>query len=383
MHRFLVSRPSRVLRAFGVRGAVSAFGVRGVVRRVSRVVGVAVLLGVGGMAGAAHAAVSLGGAPGGLEALAISGGAAYAIVDSGDAGAPFALVRSDGFSAGAPRRFAERGAEFPDLASGPGDSLVVSWGRPLSNGDGYVVAGAPTAPGAAFGAAQPLASGTGPGRLALDAAGTPLLAFPDGDGNTALARGGAAQEPLTATAPEERHLPLDVAVDAEGRAFVLELVQTRTRSELRLLGPQAPAAPVVSIGALRDMRATLAVDAGRAYVSFALDGRAHLAIAGLDGGAAWSSRRLPGRGGASGAPAVLRSAGSTFVAYTQRQRHGRGDVFLATEGPGRLRIRRLTRTRADERAPVAAAGAGGELYVGWSRGNALRGPAKGLLQRLR
>jgi hypothetical protein len=374
VRRAVAVGPSRALRPFGVRG---------VVRRVVAVVGVAAVVGVGGVVGAAHAAVSLGGAPGGLEALAVSGGAAYAIVDSGDASAPFALVRSDGASAGAPRRFAERGAEFPDLASGPGDSLVVSWGRPLSNGDGYVVSGAPTAPGAAFGAAQPLASGTGPGRLALDAAGTPLLAFPDGDGNTALVRGAAAEEHLTATAPEERHLPLDVAVDAEGRAFVLELVQTRTRSELRLLGPQAPAAPVVSIGALRDLRATLAVDGGRAYVAFVLDGRARLAIAALDGGAAWWSRRLPGRGGASGAPAVLRTGGSTFVAYTQRQRHGRGEVFLATEGPDPLRIRRLTRTRADERAPFAAAGAGGELYVGWSRGNALHGPAKGMLQRLR
>jgi hypothetical protein len=86
------------------------------------------------------------------------------------------------------------------------------------------------------------------------------------------------------------------------------------------------------------MRATLAVDGGRAYVAFALDGRARLAIAVLDPGAAWWNRRLPGRGGASGAPAVLRSGGSTFVAYTQRQRHGRGDVFLATEGPDPVRV---------------------------------------------
>jgi hypothetical protein len=335
-----------------------------------------------GVVAPAHAAVPLGGGPGGLEALAVAGGTAYAIVDSGDANAPFALVRSDGATAGAPRTFAERGAEFPDLVSGPGDSLVASWGRPLSNGDRYVVAGAPTAPGAPFGAAQPLVNGTGPGRLALDAAGAPLLAFPDADGNTALLSAGV-EERMTATAPEERHLPLDVSVDAEGRAFVLELVQTRRRSELRLLGPQAPAGPIVSIGALRDMRATLAIDAGRAYVAFALDGRARLAIAALNPGAAWWNRRLPGRGGASGAPAVLLTGASTFVAYTQRQLHGRGDVFLATEGPGPLRIRRLTRTHADEREPFAAAGAGGQLYVGWSRGDALRGPAKAVLQRLR
>ena len=380
MHRFLAAPPLRLFRAFGVAGAVRRTLEVG--RAVLGVVAVGVVLGVGGVVGEARAAVSLGGGPDGLEALAVAGGAAYAVVDSGDASAPFALVRSDGARAGAPQRFAERGAEFPDLASGPGDSLVVSWGRPLSNGDRYVLAGAPTAPGAPFGAVQSLVSGTGPGRLALDAAGAPLIAFPDSDGNTALLRDGT-QEGMTATAPEERHLPLDVAVDAEGRAFVLDLVQRRRRSELRLLGPDAPVAPVVSVGALRDMRATLAVDGGRAYVAFALAGSVRLAIAVLNPGAAWWSRRLPGRGGASGAPAVLRSGPSTFVAYTQRQRHGRGDVFLATEGPNPLRIRRLTRTQADEREPFAAAGAGGELYVGFSRGNALRGPANAMLERLR
>jgi hypothetical protein len=376
MLRFLATPPVRVLRAFGVGGAVCrAAGVAGVV-------GVTAVLGIGGVVGEARAAVSLGGGPGGLQALAVSGGAAYAIVDSGDASAPLALVRSAGGSAGAPRKFGVRRAEFPDLAAGPGDSLVVAWGQRASNGDGYVVAGAPTAPGAPFGAAQPLASGTGPGQLALDSDGAPVLAFPDILGNAALLRDGR-QEGMTATAPEERHLPLDVAVDTDGRAFVLDLVQTRRRSELRLLGPQAPAAPVVSVGALRDMRATLAIEGGRAYVAFALDGRATLAIAALNPSASWWNRRLPGRGGASGAPAVLRSGNSTYVAYTQRQLHDRGDVFLASEGPNPLRIRRLTRTHADEREPFAAAGAGGALYVGWSRGKALRGPAKAMLQRLR
>jgi hypothetical protein len=330
----------------------------------------------------AHAAVSLGGAPGGLQALAVSGGAAYAVVDSGNAAAPFALVRSTGASAQAPRDFGDADAEFPDLARGPGDALVASWGRRVSDGERYVVAGVPTVPGAPFGLSQPLAAGTGPGRLALDPAGAPLLAFPNGDGDTALARG-TAEERLTASAPAERHLPLDVAVDAQGRALVLELVQTRTHSELRLLGPEAPAAPVVAVGARRDVRATLALDGGRAYVAFGRNGRVNLSIAALNPRASWWGRRLPGRGGASGAPAVLRTAGGTLVAYTQRQRHGRGDVFLATEGPKSLRIRRLTRTRADERAPFAAAGAGGEIYVGWSRGNGLRGPASGVLVRLR
>jgi hypothetical protein len=106
-------------------------------------------------------------------------------------------------------------------------------------------------------------------------------------------------------------------------------------------------------------------------------------LAALEPGAAWWTRSLPGRGGGSGAPAVLRTSGQTFVVYTQRQAHGRGDVFLSTEGFDPLATRRLTRTRADERVPFAAAGAGGELYVGWSRGRVLHGPATGVLERLR
>lgn len=330
----------------------------------------------------ARAALPLGGAPDGLQALTVAGGAAYAVVGSGDRAAPFALVRSDGRASWAPQPFGERGAEFPDAATGPGDAVLVSWSRPLSNGESYAVAGAPLAPGSPFGPAQAIATGTGPGRLALDPGGEPVLAYPDGQGDAALARGGTEQR-MTASAPELRHLPLDLAVDAEGGALVLELVQTRRHSELRLLGPGAPTAPAVSVDELRDVPATLAVDGGRAYVAFLLDGRVRLAIAALEPGAGWWSRRLPGRGGGSGAPAVLRTAGQTLVVYTQRQRHGRGDVFLSTERPGRLATRRLTRTRADERGPFAAAGAGGELYVGWSRGRTLHGPATGVLERLR
>jgi hypothetical protein len=330
----------------------------------------------------ARAALSLGGAPDGLQALAVAGGAAYAVVSSGDRATPFALVRSDGRVFGAPQPFGERGAEFPDVGAGTGGAVLVSWSRPVSQGDRYAVAAAPLAPGAPFGPAQAMATGTGPGRLALGPGDEPVLAYPNGQGDAALARGGAEQ-PLTASAPELRHLPLDLAVDAEGRAFVLELVQTRGHSELRLLGPGAPTAPAVSVDELRDMRATLAVDGGRAYVAFLLDGRVGLAIAALEPGAAWWTRNLPGRGGGSGAPAVLRTTGQTLVVYTQRQRHGRGDVFLSTEGPGPLATRRLTRTRADERGPFAAAGVGGELYLGWSRGRALHGSASAVLERLR
>jgi len=137
------------------------------------------------------------------------------------------------------------------------------------------------------------------------------------------------------------------------------------------------------VSALRDLKGTLAVDGQRVYVAFLLDGRVRLSVAALDPGAAWWSRRLPGRGGGSGAPAVLRSAGQTFVVYTQRQRHGRGDVYLTTEGTNPLSTRRLTRTAADERIPFAAAGAAGEVFAGWSRGTALHGPSSAVVTRLR
>jgi hypothetical protein len=335
------------------------------------------------IAAPAQATVAIGGQPRGLLGLTASGGAAYAIVSTRDHAAPFALVRTDGRSKSAPQPFGQLGAEFPDVAAGPNDSVLVSWGQPISNGDRFFVSSAPNSSAAQFGPAGPLASGTGPGRLAIDPAGQPVVAYPDGDGDAAFTRGSDPEERLTATAPELRHLPLDVALDAAGTAFVVDLVQARTRTELRVLGPNAPAAPIVSLRGLKDLSATLAIDAGRAYVGYESNGRIHLAIAVLQPGASWFNRRLPGRGGGTGAPAVLRTGNSTFVVYTQRRLHGRGDIYLATEGPGPLKARRITRTSTDERLPFAAAGPAGEVFAGWSRGRELRGAATAVVTRLR
>jgi hypothetical protein len=334
------------------------------------------------LAAPAPAAVTLGGAPGGLRALTVAGGAAYAVVGSGEPAAPLELVRSAGAGRSTLQRFGEPGADFPDLATGLDDAIVVSWAQPVSNGERYMVARSPGAERGALGAPQTLATGTGPGRLALGLSGEPMIAFPDVDGDAALADGVAAEARLTASAPERRHLPLDMVVDGAGRAFVLDLVQTGDSSQLVLLGPDAPTAPAVSVPALRGLPATLAIDGGRAYVAYLLDGHAHLASAPLEPGGRWGSRRLPGRGGGAGAPALVRTGARTLVAYTQRQRHGRGDVFLATEGPRRLRVRRLTRTRADERLPFAAASPAGDVFVGWSRAATLHGRSKAVVARV-
>src|SRR5262245_22457575 len=90
----------------------------------------------------AHATVAIGGQPHGLIGLAASGGSAYAILRTSDHALPFALVRTDGTSKTAPQPFGEPGAEFPDIATGPGDTVFVSWGRPISNGDRFVVSSA-------------------------------------------------------------------------------------------------------------------------------------------------------------------------------------------------------------------------------------------------
>jgi hypothetical protein len=331
----------------------------------------------------ALATVAIGGQPRGLIGLTAAGGSAYAIVHTRDHSLPFAIVRTGGRSRSVAQPFGEPGAEFPDVAAGPNDSVLVSWGRPISNGDLLIISTAPSTSAARFGASELLASGTGPGRLAIDPAGQPVVAYPDGDGDAAFTRGSGPQERLTATAPELRHLPLDVALDPAGAVFMVDLVQSRTRSELRLLGPGAPTAPIAALPGLEDMSATLAIDAGRAYVGYGRNGRVHLAIAALQPSARWFDRRLPGRGGSTGAPAVLRTSNSTFVVYTQRRLHGRGDVYLATEGPGPLKVRRITATTADERIPFAAAGPGGEVFAGWSRGRDLRGSATAVVTRLR
>ena len=82
---------------------------------------------------------------------------------------------------------------------------------------------------------------------------------------------------LTQDAPEHRHLPLDAA-----QGLVLDLDQRRTITQLRLLGPDAPNLPALSLPRLADVQASLAVGGTRAYVAYALDERIYLATADLE-----------------------------------------------------------------------------------------------------
>jgi hypothetical protein len=68
-----------------------------------------------------------------------------------------------------------------------------------------------------------------------------------------------------------------------------------------------------------------------------------------------------------GAPAVAAAGSAAFVAWAQPGIGGRRDVRLAVVGPaGRVRTRWLTRTAADERPPLLAAGTAGRVYAAWS-----------------
>src|SRR5215207_5295539 len=133
---------------------------------------------------------------------------------------------------------------------------------------------------------------------------TRIAAYPDDEGNAALSRDGAATT-LTSTGPLLRSTPLDVTGSAP---LVLARVQSRTRSQLRVLGPGAPAAAVVSVAGLRSLEGSITRDAAGVHVAFR-DGarRLVLASAAPRAGARWSRRRLRVRGPLNGAPAIARA----------------------------------------------------------------------------
>lgn len=301
----------------------------------------------------AGAAVRVG--DGGLLSLTEWRGAALGVVESGDVAEPFELVRSSGRGRSLLGSFGAEGAEFPDVAAA-GERAYVTWGVPISGGESLTVA---TLEGERF----PEVVGTGPGRLAVGEEGL-HLAYPDRDGNATVATLATATErraerpspqAITTTAPFRRHLPLGVAA-VEGGALVLDLIQERDRTELRVLGPGAPSAPILSVRALRHFPARLAVRGDRIAVAWLDRGRARLAVASLGG--TWSRRSLPGRGGGDGAPAPAFAGRSLRVAYTQR-----GDVYVWRGGT----LRRLTRTPSVERDAFAAG-----PFVGWTRRDASR-----------
>jgi hypothetical protein len=256
--------------------------------------------------------VKLGDRP--LLALAAQDGEAFAVIESGDAARPFAFVRTGG----RPQVFAGPGAESPEIAAGT-QGIRVAWARQVSSGLELFEASADEL-------ADPARDSVGTAPPQLDDDGT--LAYPDRDGNVVK-----GDQRLTQDAPEHRHLPLDAAA-----GIVLDLDQRRTVTQLRLLGPEAPNAPALSLPRLADVQASLAVAGDRAYVAYALEERIYLATADLDSQARWSTRRLANDG--AGRPAVARAQGRTFVAFSRAggvylngKRLGSGGrPFLATDG---------------------------------------------------
>jgi hypothetical protein len=115
---------------------------------------------------------------------------------------------------------------------------------------------------------------------------------------------------------------------------------------------------------VREVAATLAAEGDGRWVAYLDRGRARLASA--VGTGPWQGERLPGPGGGTGAPAVLRAGGRTLVVYAQRA-GGRRDLYLATLGGARPRVRRLTATPGEDDTHPLAAARDGAVYVAWAR----------------
>lgn len=318
----------------------------------------------------APGAARLPGASGGLVALAAGPGSAYAVVSTRARAKPFRLVRSDGRRAASLGAFGVPGADYADVAAGAAGPLVV-FARPTTDGYAYESTG--------FGASALLGEGTGAPVLALDGT-TRIAAFPDDDGDAALSRDGSTTT-LTSTGPALRNTPLD-AVVAGGSALVLNRVQSRGRSQLRVLGPGAPAAPVVSLPGLRSLEASITRDDEGVYVAYR-DGarRLVLASAAPGPGARWSRRRLRVRGTLNGAPAVARVGLRTIVATSQRVGR-RYRILLTTVGPAGAFLDPLTRAGGSDLAPLAATGPDGRLYVGWTHRSGGRARRTAVLRRV-
>jgi hypothetical protein len=301
------------------------------VRRVA-----AVVLATAGLASPApaRADVRLGGE---LVALSAGRGSAYAVVATGTRNVPFRRVRSGGRRASSLGGFGSLGAEFADVAAGAHGPVTV-FARPTSEGFEYETTGS-----------VGLGEGTGPPVLALDG-DAPLVAYPDEDGDVVL-----GTTPLTDSGPVVRHAPLDVA-----DRFVLDLAQSITQSQLRVLG--GPDEPVASARGVTPIEATIARDDTHLYVAYRIGDRLALATARASADARWTRRRIATRGELNGAPAVVRAGGRTLVATSQRTPHRRG-IYLTTGA----RTRRLTKPRGSDLSPLAAKGPDGRVYVAWTR----------------
>ena len=154
-------------------------------------------------------------------------------------------------------------------------------------------------------------------------------------------------------------------VVSAGSPLVLARVQSRARSQLRVLGPGAPAAPVVSVSGRRSLEASIARDAAGVYVAYR-DGARRLVLAsaapaagpaGHTGGCACAgAQRSPGR----------RPRGRRTLVATSRRAGRRYRIFLTSVGPAGTSVDRLTRGGGSDLAPLAATGPDGRVYVAWT-----------------
>jgi hypothetical protein len=282
-----------------------------------------------------------------VRALASADGRAYAVVDSGDADAPFRLLRSAGGAPTPVATFGRPGAEFADIAAGWAGRVLVAFGLAVSGGEA-LHAGPPAA-------VAELAVATGPGKLVVTESGA-RLAFPDrvGDlGFASLETGGT----WTASddAPASRHL----ALDADG-PYVLDQVQGRSRTRLRVVGAGAPHGPLLDLRARRHLPGSIAVDGKLVAVAYLRNGRVYLAASRGD---AWTLRRIA-RGGP---PAVAIHEGNVRVAYERE-----GEIML-WDGE---RTRQLSAPAGVDHGPSAAG-----PYVAWTRD--WDGERTALIQRIR
>jgi hypothetical protein len=170
-------------------------------------------------------------------------------------------------------------------------------------------------------------------------------------------------------------MPLDIAVGPDDQPLVLDLTQTRRRTELRVEGTGAPSRALVSDRGVHHTRGSIAVSGRTIRVAYLHKGQAHLATASATRGARWRVRRLPGPGGGVGTAAVT-DAGQVLYAQAGA---GRSDVYF---WDGR-RSRRITSTTTDERDVMLARARNGRVYAGWTQVSLRTDREDAMIQRVR
>ena len=214
-------------------------------------------------------------------------------------------------------------------------------------------------------APQELAVGTGTPRARVREDGAAVAAYPDRTGDAAVSilpvrvraapvRAGRTTcrtaGTLTKDAPERRHRPLAVAAP-DGGPLVLDLVQTRTRTSLLVVGPKAPKGTLLSVGGLRVLRGTLAADDDTVAVAYAAGGRVKLATARARRDMAHAHAARLRRAAPRARPRWRSTAGSRSSCGRAARAASRGRELFAWSGG---RTRRVTRSRGDDGQPLVA-----------------------------